>query len=68
MPHQASALRSREMIGQAVRIIMERGGYEADEAFDFQRTTSMNSNVKLREIARRTVVSRIGARRERSES
>jgi GAF domain-containing protein len=51
------ALRSREMIGQAKGILMEREGCSADEAFDVLRRASQNSNKKLRDIAKEVVSS-----------
>jgi GAF domain-containing protein len=51
------ALKSREMIGQAKGILMEREGCSADEAFDILRRASQNSNKKLRAIAREVVES-----------
>lgn len=47
------ALESRDVIGQAKGILMERGGMTADESFDLLRTTSQNLNIRLREIAGR---------------
>ncbi|MUL40288.1 GAF and ANTAR domain-containing protein [Streptomonospora sp. PA3] len=46
---------TRQEIGEAVGIIMERKRITSDEAFGVLRTASMNSNTKLRDIARRTV-------------
>jgi hypothetical protein len=51
------ALRSRDVIGQAKGILMERRGYDAEQAFDVLRRTSQELNVKLREVAE-TLVSR----------
>lgn len=45
------ALSSRDVIGQAKGILMERRGYTADEAFAVLRRTSQDLNVKLREVA-----------------
>jgi GAF domain-containing protein len=45
------ALRSREIIGQAKGILMEREGCDGDDAFDMLRRISQNSNTKLRDIA-----------------
>lgn len=52
-----SALQSRDVIGQAKGILMERRGVDAGEAFDILRRASQDLNVKLSEIAR-TVASR----------
>ncbi|MGH3119308.1 MAG: ANTAR domain-containing protein [Gaiellales bacterium] len=49
------ALKTRDMIGQAKGILMEREGVSDDEAFDMLKTISQNSNVKLRDIARRLI-------------
>jgi len=45
------ALRSRDVIGQAKGILMERRGISADEAFDILRRTSQELNVKLAQVA-----------------
>ncbi|GAB2997847.1 ANTAR domain-containing protein [Amycolatopsis acidiphila] len=45
------ALRSRDVIGQAKGILMQRQGIGADEAFDILRRTSQDLNVKLAEVA-----------------
>ena len=47
----AHALRSRELIGQAQGILMERERITAGQAFDILRRSSQHLNVKLREIA-----------------
>ena len=47
----AAALASREMIGQAQGILMERERVAADEAFDILRRASQHLNRKLREVA-----------------
>ena len=51
------ALASRDVIGQAKGILMERRGLDADGAFGVLRRTSQDLNVKLREVAE-TLVSR----------
>lgn len=51
------ALQSRDVIGQAKGVLMERRGLTADDAFDLLRRTSQDLNVKLREVAE-TLVSR----------
>ncbi len=49
------ALASRDLIGQAKGILMERENISDEEAFSMLRTISQNSNVKLRDIAQRLV-------------
>jgi hypothetical protein len=46
------ALETRDVIGQAKGILMNRRGITADEAFDLLRRTSQDLNVKLAELAR----------------
>ncbi|EFL08293.1 hypothetical protein SSMG_03964 [Streptomyces sp. AA4] len=46
------AVDSRDVIGQAKGILMNREGLSADEAFDLLRRTSQDLNVKLVEVAR----------------
>lgn len=53
------ALRSRDVIGQAKGILMERRGISADEAFEVLRAASQSLNVKLASVAR-TLVERRG--------
>lgn len=48
-------LRSRELIGQAQGILMEREHISADEAFDVLRRASQRLNVKLRTVAQTLV-------------
>ena len=45
------ALDTRDVIGQAKGILMERRGITADEAFDVLRTTSQSLNIKLTDLA-----------------
>ncbi|MFG1644271.1 GAF and ANTAR domain-containing protein [Amycolatopsis sp. NPDC049252] len=45
------AVDSRDVIGQAKGILMQRRGIDADEAFDLLRRTSQELNVKLAELA-----------------
>lgn len=45
------ALRTRELIGQAQGILMERERLTADQAFDVLRKASQRMNVKLRSVA-----------------
>lgn len=49
------ALVSREMIGQAQGILMERERITADQAFDLLRKASQRLNVKLRDVAQTLV-------------
>lgn len=49
------ALNSREIIGQAEGILMERERITADQAFDILRRASQHLNVKLREVAQNLV-------------
>jgi GAF domain-containing protein len=49
------AIESRDLIGQAKGILMEREQIDADEAFDMLRIISQKTNVKLRDIAERVV-------------
>lgn len=53
-----SALTSRDVIGQAKGVIMERFNVDAVKAFKILRELSQNSNVRLAEIAQRVVESR----------
>lgn len=48
-------MRSRQMIGQAVGIIMATHNAKAEEAFDILKTISQTANIKLRDIAQRLV-------------
>jgi hypothetical protein len=50
-----AALSTRELIGQAEGILMERERITADEAFDILRRASQHLNVKLREVAQNLV-------------
>jgi hypothetical protein len=49
------ALATRELIGQAQGILMERERITADQAFDILRRASQHLNTKLREVAQRLV-------------
>lgn len=49
------ALQSRDVIGQAKGILMERRGISADEAFGVLRSASQSLNVKLAQIAQTLV-------------
>lgn len=46
-----AALATREMIGQAQGILMERERITGDQAFDLLRQASQHLNIKLREVA-----------------
>ncbi|UXA19272.1 GAF and ANTAR domain-containing protein [Mycobacterium sp. SMC-4] len=48
-----SALASRDLIGQAKGVIMQRFGIDAVQAFELLRRLSQDANVKLVEVARR---------------
>lgn len=50
-----AALATREMIGQAQGILMERERVTAEQAFDILRRASQHLNVKLREVAQNLV-------------
>ena len=51
----AQALASREVIGQAQGILMERERITADQAFELLRRASQHLNIKLRAIAQQLV-------------
>ena len=50
-----TALVSREIIGQAQGILMERERITADQAFDLLRRSSQHLNLKLRDVAQELV-------------
>ncbi len=50
-----TALVSREIIGQAQGILMERERITADQAFDLLRRSSQHLNLKLRDVAQQLV-------------
>ncbi|WP_328454449.1 GAF and ANTAR domain-containing protein [Amycolatopsis sp. NBC_00438] len=50
--HLRQAVESRDVIGQAKGILMQRRGITADEAFDVLRKASQDLNVKLADLAR----------------
>jgi hypothetical protein len=54
------AITSRDVIGQAKGILMERRGITAKEAFDLLRRTSQHLNVKLVELATTLINDRQG--------
>jgi hypothetical protein len=49
------AIRSRDVIGQAKGILMERNDLSADDAFEELRRVSQHENIRLREVAQRMV-------------
>ena len=53
--HLNEALESREMIGQAMGILMEQQRIDDREAFETLKKASQHSNVKLRDIAAQVV-------------
>ncbi|MGK2881502.1 MAG: GAF and ANTAR domain-containing protein [Mycobacterium sp.] len=53
-----SALTSRDLIGQAKGVIMERFGVDAVRAFEMLRELSQTSNIRLVEIAQRVIDTR----------
>jgi len=55
------ALRSRDLIGQAKGILMQREGIGDVEAFEMLKSASQDANLKLRDIARRIVDDHRGA-------
>ncbi len=59
------ALTSRDVIGQAKGVLMERERLTADQAFDVLRRASQHLNVKLRDVAER--VTETGERPPTSE-
>lgn len=52
------ALVTREMIGQATGILMQRERITADAAFEVLRRASQHHNIRLRDIAQRVVDTR----------
>lgn len=50
--HLLKALESRDIIGQAKGILMQRRGITADAAFEILRQTSQDLNIRLVELAR----------------
>jgi GAF domain-containing protein len=58
------ALETRDVIGTAKGILMEREGLTIDESFDELVKISQNTNTKLREIAQ-SIVASIGEKRDR---
>lgn len=58
--HLHQALRTREVIGQAVGLLMAKYDLDPDGAFAFLVRTSSHSNRKLRDIAVRMVEQHVG--------
>jgi len=58
------ALRSRQQIGTAVGILIERYDLDEQGAFSFLTRLSSHSNVKLRDVAARLVEDAVKERRE----
>ena len=52
----AAAITTRQVIGQAIGVVMERYQLDEDRAFDFLVRTSSTSNVKLRDVAAEVVM------------
>jgi len=55
MANLHAALSSRETIGEAMGILMERERITAHQAFDILRRASQHLNVKLREVAQNLI-------------
>jgi hypothetical protein len=55
-----AALVSRNLIGQAVGIVMERYRLDADRAFDFLVRTSRSGNAKVQDVAAALIAETIG--------
>lgn len=56
--HLRAALRSRDQIGQAKGIIMERYGVDDLRAFEMMREISQTTNAKLFDVARKVIETR----------
>ncbi|GAB3083997.1 ANTAR domain-containing protein [Nocardioides zeae] len=54
--HLHTALESRERIGMAVGVVMERFGLDGERAFDYLVRTSQHGNRKLRDVAEALLV------------
>jgi transcriptional regulator with GAF, ATPase, and Fis domain len=60
------ALRTREVISQAVGLLMAKYQLEPDAAFGFLVRTSSHSNIKVREIAARMIEQHLAAVRDQN--
>lgn len=58
--HLRTALESRERIGMAVGVVMERFGLDAERAFDYLARTSQHGNRKLRDVAEAVLAPEVG--------
>ncbi len=59
--HLRTALESRERIGMAVGVVMERFGLDADRAFDYLVRASQHGNRKLRDVAEALLAPDVGS-------
>lgn len=59
-----AAITSRDLIGQAKGVVMEREGVDAEEAFTILRKLSQHQNRKLREVAQLVIDGEIQIQRE----
>ena len=55
LEHLEKGMKTRQMIGQAVGILMSTRGVDQEAAFQILVKTSQNANIKLRDIAERVV-------------
>lgn len=53
--HLVAALETRQQIGTATGIVMERFGLDEQRAFEYLTRVSQHGNIKLRDVARRLV-------------
>jgi AmiR/NasT family two-component response regulator len=60
--HLNEALHTRQVIGQAVGILIERYHLDEQAAFAFLTRVSSHSNTKIRVIASRLVADTVGGR------
>ena len=58
--HLNVALQSRDMIGQAKGILMERENVSDEAAFEMLKTISQQANVKLRDVAKKLIDEKAG--------
>lgn len=56
--HLTLAVQSRDVIGQAKGILMERYGLTGDQAFEVLASVSSNTNTKLHQVAVDLVITR----------